>query len=155
MHERPDYLFEGTSVFTLIQHTQTHAMAELKAQNENIILSAPTDDLVARVLATHTFHIPELRDSETWVDEKEVTNEVPIGDYDFFTDRRGGTRTVTSHIVSFHVPFDGDWNLFKIEPSNRTIPGPAAAIKGQELIIKIATDRKTPEHVKAGAIIPH
>jgi hypothetical protein len=148
MHDRPSYLFEGTSVHVLMRQIHTRAMERLKALNENAILSTPTDDLVAGLLAAHTLHIPELRDSETWVDETEVTREVPIRAYDIYSDRHDGTRRITAHIISFHVSFDGDGSLFKIEPSSRTIPGPAADINGQELVIRIATNQKTKEQVR-------
>ena len=124
MHDRPSYLFEGTSVYHFILTIQARAMDRLKAQNENVILSTPTDDLVAELVATCALQVPELRDSDTWVEEKEVTRDVPIRGFDIHTDRHRGSHTVTSHVVSFHIPFDGDGNLFTIEPSNRTIPGP-------------------------------
>ncbi len=148
MYERPKYLFEGTSVYDVIRNIQARVMDELKAQNEDTILSTPTDDLVAGLLAVHALHIPTLRDSDTWLDENEVTRQVQIREYDFYADQHGGTRTVTSHIVRFHVPFEGDGGLFKVEPSNRTIPGPAADVNGQELIIYIATNQMTHEQVR-------
>jgi hypothetical protein len=148
MNGRVNYLFQGSPVYALIQDIQTGAMDHLKRQNENAILNTPTDDLVAGLVAAYTPHVPELRESETWVDEKEATSEVPIRGYDIYMDRSRGTRTVLSHLVSFHVPFDGDGSLFNIEPSSRTIPGPAADVLGQELIIKVVTDRKTQEQVR-------
>ena len=148
MHDHPSYLFEGTSVYDFILSIQTRAMDRLKAQNENVMLSTPMDDLVAELVAACALQVPELRDSETWVEEKEMSRDVPLRGYDIHMDRHRGSRTVTSHVVSFHVPFDGDANLFTIQPSNRTIPGPAADVMGQELIIKITTDRKTSDQVK-------
>jgi hypothetical protein len=148
MHDRTNFLFEGSSVYDLIRYIQSRAMDQLKAQNENAILVTPTDDLIAELLAAFAVHIPEIRDSETWVDEGEVTREVPNWGYDIYTDQHGGTRTAKSHIVSFHVPFDGDGSLFKIEPTNRTFPGPAADVKAQELVINVATDRMTQEQVR-------
>jgi hypothetical protein len=148
MYSRKKPLFRGSPVHTYIAGIQTDAMEHLKKKSENAILDTPRDDFVAGVLADYTIRIPELRDSETWVDEEEVTNEVPVRGYNVFTDQHGGTHTVTSHIVSFHVPFDGEGNLFNIEPSSGIVERPAADLKGQELIIKVVTNHKTQEQVR-------
>ena len=149
MQDRAKFLFEGTSAYELARYLQTRAMERLRAQSEDAILGTTTDDLIAEVLAAHTPDIPELYDSDTSLEEREVTRTVPLRGYDYFSDQYGGTRTVTSHIVSFHVPFDGDGGLFDIAPSNRSIPGPAAAgCSGKELVIKIATNGKTQEQVR-------
>jgi hypothetical protein len=123
-------------------------MNQLKTRSENEILNTPTDDLVADLLSAYTLHIPVLRVSEAWVDEREETTDVQVQGYDIYMDRQGGTRSVTSHIVSFHVPFEGDGKFFNIEPSSRSIPGPAADIHGQDLIITVVTDRKTQEQIR-------
>lgn len=148
MRDRPNYLFGGPAAHAVNEHIQTRAMDELKARNEDVILSRPTEDLVAELLAAHTLHFPELREADTWVEESEVVTQVPLRGYDIGMDRYGGTRTVTSHIVSFHVPFDGDGTLFNVQPSRRSLPGPAAELKGQELIIQLTTDQKREAQVR-------
>jgi hypothetical protein len=148
MHQRPNYLFEGTSAYDLVQHLQTRAMDELKGKNEDALLTTPIDDLLTELINSFTLYVPQLRDSDTWVDEKEVNKTVRFNDYDFYTDQRGGRRTIISHTVIFHVPFEGDGSLFKITPSARSLPGPEADIKSQELVISIATDQKTSDQVR-------
>jgi hypothetical protein len=148
MYDRISYLFDGASAHDVAADLQQRALAELKAQNENAILSTPTDDLINNALTRYAVRIPQLREAETWVDEKEVTREVRSRGYDFYSDSYCGTRTVTAHIVNFHVPFDGDGGLFKISPSQRSIPGPAADVEHQELVITIATDQRTNEQVR-------
>ncbi len=148
MPDRPSYLFDGQPAYAVAQNVQARAMAGLKTKNENAILNVPTDDLVAELLTAHAFCIPELRESDTWLDENEITREVSFWGYDIEMDRHGGTRTVTSHVVNFHVPFDGDAGFFNIAPSRRTLPGPAAEVRGQELIITVAIEEKTEGQVR-------
>lgn len=149
MYGRRNYLFGGASVHALIEDVQARAMADLKSTNENIILGKSVDDLVSELLNKYALNVPELNEDGTWVDEKEVNIEVPVQEIDFvYAGRRGGTRTVTSHVVSFHVPFEGDGTLFQISPSSRTIPGPAADIDRQEIVISVSTNQKTHEQVK-------
>jgi hypothetical protein len=148
MHHRPNYLFQGAPVHAVIQRNQARAMTELESRNEDTILGRPTEDLIKEVLAAYTPQFPQLRESDIWLEEYETTTEVPIRGYYINTDRRGGTETVRSHVVAFHVPFDGDGTLFGVEPSSRSIPGPAAEINGQELIIRLGTHNKTEVQVR-------
>ena len=142
------YLFEGNSTFALADNLQATALNKLRTTDENTILQTPTDDLVSNLLTEHAVHIPELREVDTWVDEKEVSHQVQTYGYDPFTDHNGGTRTITEHHVYFHVPFDGDRQLFAFSPSSRSIPGPEAEVGANELIITVSTDQKTEIQVR-------
>lgn len=148
MYDRENSLFAGASAYDLSRHVQTQAMDQLKTLSENALLSTTTDDLVSTLLTKHTLHFPELREGDTWLDEKEVTREVPWRGFDMFDGMDGGARQVTFHQVTFHLPFDGDGNLFKFSPSRRSIPGPEAVVEHQELVITIGTGGKTPGQVR-------
>jgi len=148
MRDHQNFLFAGAQAHAVVQHNQTRALDQLKTLDENTILIRSTEDLVAELISNYTIHIPELHENETWVEEYEVRREVRNWGYDIYSDREGGSRTVTSHIVSFHVPFDGDGSLFTVWPSRRTIPTPAAEMAGQELIIRVSTDDKTDAQVR-------
>jgi hypothetical protein len=148
MPSQNNFLFEGISTFDVARQIHDNAMAQLKANDENTILQTPVDDLVGDLVAAYALDFPTLRDENTWVSDNEVTTEVPLRDYDIYMDQYGGRRTITSHLVHFYVPFDGDKNLFKLAPSNRTWPGPGASIRGQELVITIATNNKTDEQLR-------
>jgi hypothetical protein len=148
MRDHPNFLFAGVQAHAVVQRNQTRALDQLKTLDENTILIRPTEDLVAELISNYTLHIPELHEHETWVEEYEVTREVRNLGYDIYTDREGGSHTATSHIVGFHVPFDGDESFFTIWPSRRSIPTPAAELAGQELIIRVSTDDKTEAQVR-------
>jgi hypothetical protein len=143
-----NYLFQGTFVHDFIHGIQARAANELKTLGENSILATPTDDLVAANLSAHSVQIPELRDSETELEDGEVTSQEPNRGYDFSTDTYGGTGTVKRHLVSFHVPFEGDGSLFTIKPSSGSVPGPNADVRGQELIINFLITGKTESQVR-------
>ncbi len=145
---RTNYLFQGSPVHGFIHGTQTRAMRQLEVLDENTILNTPTEDLVAGALSACAVDFPTLREGEIWQEDNEVLRDMPYRGYDFYTDQHGGTRTVTSHVITVHVPFDGDESLFNVEPTRRSIPGPAADINGQELIITITTDQKTEQQLQ-------
>jgi hypothetical protein len=123
-------------------------MSKLKDYDENVILNTPIDDLVGHIIASNTFQFPELRESETWIEENEVTRDVPMPRYDIVSDTIGSVRRLNFHTVIFHVPFDGDGNLFLVAPSTRSLPGPAAVVNSQELIVTIGTAQKTREAIR-------
>ncbi|MGE8131696.1 hypothetical protein ACQKQD_32590 [Methylobacterium sp. NPDC080182] len=149
MRNDPDYLFDGTSVFTVTSQLPQRAMAKLKGFDENKILAIPTDDLVAEVCEAHRLDIPVLHVEDIWVDEREIKQTIARQDYDTFYRRSHGPSEIVVHVVIFHLPFSGDGGLFRIEPSTRSLPGPQAAIDKQELLITIATRGKEQDRIKA------
>jgi hypothetical protein len=58
MYNRPNYLFEGTSAYSIAQDIQIRAMNQLKTRSENEILNTPTDDLVADLLSACNYSPP-------------------------------------------------------------------------------------------------
>jgi len=54
---------------------------------------------------------------------------------------RRRTHQITS--CSFSCSLRWRWKPLRVEPSRRTIPGPAAELKEQELIIRLSTDNRT------------
>jgi hypothetical protein len=147
MQDRPHYLFEGSSALDLSRRIQDKAMSDLKGYDDNAMLSRSEDDLVAELLVANNLEFPNMRDSETWVEETELTREVrPLG-YDVYSDGMG-SYVRKFHTIIFHIPFTGDGNLFSVAPSSRSIPGPAAVVGRQELLFSIETAHKTEEIIR-------
>ena len=150
MYDRPNSLFAGKSAHQVILDLPQRAMEQLKALDENKILSTPTDDLVSSVYSKFRVEIPQLHDANAWIDEREIKREIRDRGYgyDVHEDRFGGERTIVTRVVDFHVPFLGDAGVFNLQPSQRSLPGPEAEIKSQELIITLVTDGKTAEQIR-------
>jgi hypothetical protein len=149
MRNSSNFLFSGNSVFDVQRAISEMALKEVDGYEENIVLSTPTDDLIQSLKAKYAFHFPEIRETDTYIEEKEIKREQQSMDYDFYNDSRAGYRTVTQNFVIFHVPFSGDASLFSVAPSHRSMPGPAADISNSELLITVATDGQSQEQIKS------
>ncbi|WP_155992757.1 hypothetical protein [Acidocella facilis] len=149
MYDRPDSLFAGTSSYDFSRSAIQKALTELRQFDENTILSFSKEDLIDKILASNQVFVPTLQPDDTTIEEREIAQEVNSYTYDVFLDRGHGRHTIQRHIVTFHVPFSGDAHIFNIAPSQRSIPGPSAKIVGQELLIALTTNGRTPEQLKS------
>lgn len=144
-----NYLFEGVSCFDVLRNVLNRALAEAKSYQEDTILGRSTDDLVAELVAKYTLQFPTLQVENVWVDDQEVKQAISSRAYSIFDDTRAGTtRTETHHVVTFHVPFEGDGNLYNCGPSTRSVPGPVGKVEGQEIVFDIVSNKLTPEQLK-------
>ena len=149
MYDRSDSLFARVSALEVARRLPSEALEKLKKFDENTILSVPKEDLVNQLMAAHEIHIPELQTDDAWIEEQELSREVERRGYDIFSDQAFGRHIVKTHIVTFHLPFSGDGDVFNIAPSSRSIPGPSATVKMQELLIVVPTNGRNADQVKA------
>ncbi|WP_026191780.1 hypothetical protein [Methylosinus sp. LW4] len=131
----------------LVELLSTRAMEEVRGYNENTILNTPVEDLIEELVEKYKPDVPAINAENTYVSEKENKREEQWRDD--FGWSRGGSRTVTENLVTFHVSFTGDATLFTLSPRSRSIPGPQASVNGRELLITMVADRNTPETMKA------
>ncbi len=136
------YLFDKHSAHVVVDHQRQLAMKELEGFTEAQILNTPTEDLVRYLLEKYILEVPLLHEDKQHVHDQEIQQQIENRGYDIFSDRAGGSRTVTINQVILHIPFTGDFQMFSIQPSRSTIPGPMASVEGSELLITVSTDRK-------------
>ena len=110
------------------------------------MLSRSTEDILEQLRAKYSFDFPTLHPDDAYRDEADVKREVS-NSYDYGFD--AGARTIINKQVIFHVPFSGDKDIFNFGPSQRSIPGPEAEVRGNELLIRFIIDGKTGEQIKS------
>ena len=148
MSDRPPELFADTHTYNVAVGRPQAAMKALIALNENEILSRSTDDLVDEHLASYDLRFPIIREDEAWIEDREVTYQLPGRVHTRFVEY-DHIHTGRAHEIRFHVPFDGDPMLFKVQPSRRRIPGPRGQLLKEEVMITVTSDNKTREQVMA------
>jgi hypothetical protein len=124
------------------------AIKDIENMREDEVLSCSTEDILEQLRTKYSFDFPSLHQDDAYRDEENITREVS-NRHDYFSGYGAGTRTITQKQVIFHVPFSGDKDIFHFEPSQRSIPGPQAEVRGSELLIRIIIDGKTGEQIKS------
>jgi hypothetical protein len=113
-----DYLFRGVDSFSM-QRQQTESMkSEIAGMDANRLLNTNVDDLVGYLAEKYGIEVPELIEGEMVVDQREAQRDVS-GDpmRRFFYDRHQSPIMVTGTEILLEVPFSGDPQMFRVQPS--------------------------------------
>jgi len=145
----PSYLFADSDLRADLDAHQGRMLKEIDAMNPDEFLSRSPDDLADYFIGEFTVQVPVLRTGEDDITVFQREANVDVGG-----DRsRGFDRREVFYIsgtdVVYHIPFDGDANLFKCVPSTRTYNPPVGVVHGHELVITITRTDHDAEAIKS------
>lgn len=131
---REDYIFAEHALSAVLEAQKRALLEEIDAVDAGRLLNTGVDEWVEYFVDKFQIGVPRLEESSITVDQSEEQVDVSRDPSRFPRDRSRpfylrGTR------VSFFVPFDGDGNLFKCQPSTYTLNPPRASIGQGELIL--------------------
>lgn len=148
MRSAPNYLF-GKADWHSVQEHQKKALADEIAQFDgNRLLNTSVADLSEYFAAKYRVDVPVLRESEIVVDQKEVQVDVSRDPMRFIRDL-SQPFYVPGAKVEISVPFDGDPEVFQIQPTTFTLSPPIAQLRGNNLIVEIQGTDLQAEQVKS------
>ena len=143
-------LFANRLFYNVVQENVQQVTDQVKRHSDDAILTTSDDDLIEDALARATFRIPTIVDEQIYAEETEVDRVVESRSYDVFNDLGPGVRrSIKQHLVVFHVPFEGNGEYFKIQPSQSMHPGPRGIVARDELIVPLPTTNRTSDQLKA------
>ena len=144
-----DYLFRGVDSFS-IQRQQTERMqSEIAGIDANRLLNTNADDLVGYFAKKYGIEVPELIEGEMVVDQREAQRDVS-GDpmRRFFYDRHQGPIIVTGTEILLEVPFSGDPQMFRVQPSTYNMNPPQGTVQGNILTTTLWGDNLNADQVR-------
>lgn len=146
-----EVLFAGHSVFEIAREYPNHAIDRASRFTDGELLNNSDEHLIAVILAEYALDVPVLVEEAVWVDEKETSwSRILDRDQDYGFSYKGQQReTVKAHFVVFHLPFTGDRDIFRFEPSKRTMSGLEAEIGASELVLHFGTSGRDERRIRA------
>lgn len=140
-----DYLFSGVSIFDVLRNHEQMANDAPSGMDDNRLLNTPTDDLIDEIVDRCSLNVPTIDRESAWLD----SSEGPVAVHDYWA--RGVSRgfTVQGTHLRLSIPFSGDADFFKIQPSTHNSSPPRAAITRDTLVISYAAVELNPEQAKA------
>lgn len=130
MHGRPNYLFHEGDSFALRDGRRVQMEAAIDAMDGNQLLNSSVEALVGYFAEEYALETPALRRDEAAASQREAEIEL----YSQFDQRK--FRAVGT-IVEVTVPFNGQVELFKIQPSRWTSMHPVADVSKSALTIRV------------------
>lgn len=143
-----EYLFSKVDMFTVIEHQKQQASKRVQSMDSGQLLTATEDEIVKQIVEEFRIEVPVMQDDKIYVCEHgEAKVDVSRDPNRFIRDRSqpfylNGTKTVIA------LPFEGDAELFKVQPNTYTTTHPAGEISGKEIRLTYMQAEPNAEAVK-------
>ena len=132
-----------------VERNQKKLLKEVVASMDgNRLLNTSVDDLCTYLIGKYSIDdVPTLRPEEIVVDQRESQIDVSRDPMRAVRDRSRPTY-VPGTEIEYSIPFDGDGNVFEVQPTRRTLSPPRGYVADGELRIYIRGIDLAPDKVK-------
>ncbi|MBR9793011.1 MAG: hypothetical protein GYB58_14790 [Gammaproteobacteria bacterium] len=144
---RDELLFNKYSWFSVEQNQITQLKDEVANFHGDRLLNTSVDDLCQYFIDKYRIDVPILKLNEIVADQRETKVDVS-NDYRYFGDRSGQPVRVDGSTVEITVPFQGDREVFNVQPTTYSLNPPRADITDGALILRFTGVNQTPVEVK-------
>ena len=148
MRQRPNYLFSSADWFSVQENQKKAMLEEIASIDGNRLLNTSVDDLCAYFEEKYRIEVPILREDQIVADQQESQIDVSRDPMRFIRDR-SSPFFVAGTAIEITIPFDGDAEAFKIQPTTSTLSPPIGEVRGQTLLLRIEGTDLNAEQVKA------
>ncbi len=132
----PGYLFCEVSWHDVERHQMDQMRAFVVAMQGDALLNTSSEDLVLDLINRFEVVVPTLQVDEISVDQKEKQIDVSRDTRRMIFDRTKPFH-ITGTEVEVEVPFFGDKEVFKIQPTSYTLNPPRGEIKPNAIVLTI------------------
>jgi hypothetical protein len=143
-----DYPFSKIDMFSVIEHQKQQASKRVQSVDSNRLLTTTEDEIVKQIVDEFRIEVPVMLDDKVYVCEHgEAKVDVSRDPNRFIRDRSqpflvNGTKTVIA------LPFEGDAELFKVQPNTYTTTHPVGEIASNEIRLTYMQAEPNAEAVK-------
>lgn len=131
-----DLLFYGRArLWDLIYAYPQQLAKDIDGTDRSKILNASVSDLVDHFVSKYILDVPRLRRDEAHLlDPQDVQIDVSHDPTRYF--REGGPHHLQGTLFTLVVPFDGDADLFSMQPSTYSVSGIRGAVQNGALVFR-------------------
>ncbi len=133
-------LFSQVDMFSVIEAQRQSALKEIVQMEPDRLLNTPTEDFVDYIHEMCRLEVPVIDRTEAVLEEPQETT-IPKNDYGRHIQARATTYTLT-------VPFTGDPEMFKVQPTTYDCLPPAAVVHGLVFVISVVSRSESGSEVK-------
>lgn len=145
MHYDAKPLFSRRRLHEVLEERQANMIHEIDQVPSESLLEADPDRLAKTIVEKYALAPVELRVDEVTVDQTDKKVDVSQDGRRYIRDR-SRPFMLDGTVVRFYVPFGGDPELFKYQPSRYSLATPSGRVEQQELILTyVTTDANAAE----------
>jgi len=143
-----DLLFSQYDLRGTMQNHEQRMFAEIDAIDGNRLLSTSVADLCDYFEQEYKIEAPHLDESKIQVSQAEAQVDVSYDRSRVFLDR-SQPFYITGTSITFYIPYQGDANLFKCQPSTFTLNPPRASVTKSEVRLEYTLTHHDADKVKS------
>lgn len=143
-----NYLFSKYDWFSVQENQKRQLTAEISQMDGNRLLNTSPDDLCDYFEEKYRVNVPVLKEDEITADQNETQIDVSGDRLRVIRDRSRPFYISGTEII-ITIPYEGDTEVFNIQPTTFTLSPPSADIRSNSLIIKIQGTDLKPEQVRS------
>lgn len=143
-----EYLFSNVGWHDVERHQLQELRKDVESMDGNRLLNTSVDDLAAYFEQKFQIEIPTLLTDQIVVDQRETKIDVSRDQNRMIRDRSRPFH-ITGTEIEVELPFTGEAEAFKIQPTTYTMNPPRAEVRGSVLILKIVGTDLNAERVRA------
>lgn len=145
---RHDYLFSNVDWFTVQQNQQERMLTEIDEMNGNRLLNTSADDLCTYFVEKYRIDVPVLQEDAIVVDQHEVQIDVSHDPRRAIMDR-SRPFYVAGTAIEITVPFTGEAEAFRIQPTTFSLNPPRASVENGTITLTIEGTTLDASRVRA------
>lgn len=145
---REDYLFTGADWFSVERHQRQQLVTDIEKFDAERLLNTPVEDLAKYFSEKYRIEVPVLDAENLVVDQRETQIDVSR-DPMRMIENRGRPFYITGTEVEVEIPFRGEAEAFKIQPTTYTTSRPRASVRGSVVTFSIAGTDLNAERVRS------
>ena len=142
------YLFSEIDWFSVDRNRRQQMQAEIAAMPGDRLLNTSPSDLAAHFEVKYRLETPTLEIDQIVADQREAQLDVSRDSNRDIRDRSRASY-VNGTTVEIAVPFTGDPELFKVQPTSYTSNPPIGQVRGQQLLLTVSGTNLQPDSVRA------
>lgn len=142
-----DLFFSDEDSFAVQQHLKAAVESEIAGIDGNRLLNTNMEDLVTYIVDKYRLDIPVLDEANMSVDQQEAQRDVS-GDPRRMSYYSNRPVHVTCTEVIVEVPFTGDPQMFRIQPSTHSLSPPRGEVRGNAIIFRHWSDTPQAQQVR-------
>lgn len=145
--EQTDLLFCNVDWHSVAEHQKGKMTSAIDNYDADQLLNTSTDDLAEYFVTSYRIDVPVLDLDAIVADQKEVQIDVSQDQLRYIRDR-SRPFYITGTRIEVEVPFSGEPEVFRIQPTTFTLNPPRGEIRGSALILAVQGTKLDPEAVR-------
>jgi hypothetical protein len=140
-------LFNKIDWFSVDQHQRKSLLAEINGLDGNRLLNTSIEDLCDYFEKKYQVNVPMLRTDEMVADQHETKIDVSH-DYNRFIRDRSSPFYLSGTAVEVEIPFEGDADAFRVQPTTYTLSPPYGETRDGVLVLSVQGTDLTADAVR-------